>query len=123
MTVGCARLSDDRVGTELGSPHEREELVTMAEALYWREVSEYEDNDITADPRKAVRAAFLRLRRPVKQPRNTRPCAASAWMACTNHSDSSRELSWRSGPPVWGQASASADIRGRSPDRRRTKRS
>jgi DNA invertase Pin-like site-specific DNA recombinase len=61
-TVGYTRISDDREGDAKGVGRQRSDIQTKATALSWGEVSEfYEDNDITADPKKKPRPAFDRL--------------------------------------------------------------
>src|SRR4051794_17357722 len=62
MTVGYTRISDDREGEAKGVGRQRADIAAKAKALGWPAVSEwYEDNDITADPKKKPRPAFDRL--------------------------------------------------------------
>lgn len=61
-TVGYTRISDDREGEAKGVQRQRVDIQTKATALGWGTVGEfYEDNDITADPKKRPRPAFDRL--------------------------------------------------------------
>lgn len=65
MTVGYTRLSFDKYEDHLGVTRQREDIVALAKALGWPDVTEfYEDNDISAntDKRKA-RPEFDRLLR------------------------------------------------------------
>lgn len=58
---GYTRLSDDREGNALGVGRQREDIEAKAGSLGWKVVGFYEDNDITADPRKKQRPEFQRL--------------------------------------------------------------
>lgn len=59
--VGYARISDDREGRAVGVGNQRKDIQNKAKRLKWEIVEFYEDNDITADPRKKVRPGFQRL--------------------------------------------------------------
>lgn len=64
MTVGYTRISDDREGEAKGVANQRADIQAKATALGWAVIGDdewYEDNDITADPKKRPRPNFDRL--------------------------------------------------------------
>lgn len=62
MTAGYTRISDDREGEAKGVGRQRTDIAAKATALAWPDVTDwYEDNDITADPKKKPRPAFDQL--------------------------------------------------------------
>jgi site-specific DNA recombinase len=62
LTAGYERLSLDKDGNGLAIERQRQDNDARALSLGWGVVSEhYTDNDVTADPKKAVRPAFQRL--------------------------------------------------------------
>ena len=61
-TAGYERLSLDKNGEGLAIERQREDNNAKSLSLGWGPVETYyTDNDVTADPRKAVRPAFQRL--------------------------------------------------------------
>jgi site-specific DNA recombinase len=64
---GYTRLSDDREGNAHGVGRQRQDIEAKAATLGWKVVGFYEDNDITADPRKKERPEFQRLMADMKQ--------------------------------------------------------
>lgn len=64
---GYTRLSDDREGNAHGVGRQRQDIESKAATLGWKVVGFYEDNDITADPRKKERPEFQRLMADMSQ--------------------------------------------------------